>query len=231
MDSWITGKTPNYVCATGVHGIIESQFDPSLRDIHNDAGLVVPDGRPLSWIGMLQGYKNIERVYGPDLMLAMCKFAEENGYTNYLYGGGLGIAEQLKNKLIERFPKIKIIGTYTPPFRPLSQEEELYIAREFKRLSPDIIWVGLSTPKQEYWMSKHINIPNVKVMVGVGAAFDFISGNKKIAPKWMQVSGLEWFFRLCAEPKRLWKRYLVCNSLFLCLICKECIIKLWKKST
>lgn len=229
IDSWITQNTPNYVCVTGVHGIMESQYDSLLRDIHNNAGLVVPDGRPLSWIGMLLGYNNIERVYGPNLMLAMCKIAEDKGYTNYLYGGALGIAEQLRDKLIKRFPKIKIIGTYTPSFRPLSQEEELYIAKEFERLSPDIVWIGLSTPKQEYWMSNHINTLNAKVMVGVGAAFDFISGNKKGAPEWMQVSGLEWFFRLCTEPRRLWKRYLVGNSVFLYLICKEFIVKIWKK--
>lgn len=230
ISSWITQNTPNYVCVTGVHGIIESRFDSLLRDIHNQAGLVVPDGRPLSWIGRLLGYKNIERVYGPSLMLAMCKMAEDRGYTNYLYGAAAGVAEQLRDKLIELFPKIKIIGTYTPSFGPLSEEEESYIAKEFRRLSPDIVWVGLSTPKQEYWMSSHINTLNAKVMVGVGAAFDFISGNKKGAPVWMQVSGLEWFFRLCIEPRRLWRRYLVCNSLFLYLISKEFIVKIWKKT-
>jgi N-acetylglucosaminyldiphosphoundecaprenol N-acetyl-beta-D-mannosaminyltransferase len=230
MKEWINQNTPNYVCVTGVHGVMESQQDSNLRDIHNTAGLVVPDGRPLSWIANLLGYREAERVYGPDLMLAMCKISAEKGYTNYLYGAAPGIAERLKARLIQCFPQLKIVGTYSPPYRGLTAEEEQRLIEEFDRLSPDILWVGLSTPKQEYWMKRYISKLNTRVMVGVGAAFDFISGAKRQAPKWMQKIGMEWLFRLIMEPRRLWKRYLLGNTLFLYLIIKELLSgKLLKK--
>jgi len=214
IERWIKEGRKRYVCVTGVHGITEAQRDKNLINILNSAGVNVPDGKPLSLIGRLLGYKEMERVYGPDLMLSICELSAEKGYTNYLYGGTRGVAERLKSVLVRRFPGLNIVGIYCPPFRALTVDEEEELKEVVEKLSPDIFWVGISTPRQEKWMFDHINKLNIRVMIGVGAAFDFLSGTKKQAPKWMQKSSLEWLFRLSQEPGRLWYRYLVNNPLF-----------------
>ena len=203
-----------YVCVTGVHGVMESQVDPGLRRIHNDAFLVTPDGMPMTWMGKLQGFKNMSRVYGPDLMLDIMEVSRELGIRHFFYGGVNGVASELKNRLEQRFPGIQIVGTYEPPFRPLNSEEEVELRRRVSESRPDILWVGLGTPKQEKFMAEYLPALDVTLMVGVGAAFDFHSGRVVQAPRWMQRSGLEWFFRLCVEPKRLWRRYLGNNPRF-----------------
>lgn len=218
IDDWIMLKESHYVCVTGVHGIMECQRNESLRSIHNEAGLVTPDGMPLVWLSWWKGYKQVQRVYGPDLMLAVFAESVEKGYRHFLYGGGEGIAEKLAIQLSNRFPGIKITGFYSPPFRDLSLEEECNLKEMLHDAEPDIIWVGLSTPKQERWMAKYIDELNTTVLIGVGAAFDFLSGSKKQAPYWMQRSGLEWLFRLLSEPGRLWKRYLFNIPAFVILI-------------
>ncbi len=218
---WIEQREKNYVTITGVHGVMESQQKEDIRQIHNQAGMVTPDGMPLVWIGKYFGHNDIERVYGPDLMLNVCKKSITQGYRHYLYGGKKGVPELLKNKLEEKFPGIQIVGTYSPPFRNLSIEEDNEIIQMINNTRPDIVWIGLSTPKQELWMANNKNKLNAPVQIGVGAAFDFHSGLIKQAPLWMQKNGLEWLFRLWIEPRRLWKRYFRNNPLFIFLIVKQ----------
>jgi N-acetylglucosaminyldiphosphoundecaprenol N-acetyl-beta-D-mannosaminyltransferase len=218
IDGWIKNRRKNYVTVTGVHGVMECQRDASLRDIHNRAGMVTPDGMPLVWLNKAKGFNHVERVYGPDLMLAVCAKSEVEGYRHFFYGGASDVPELLASKLRQRFPKLEIAGTYSPPFRPLTADERNEIAQQINSTKPDIVWVGLSTPKQERWMSEFSHQLDAPVLIGVGAAFDFHAGLKPQAPYWMQRSGLEWSFRLMAEPRRLWKRYLVNNPTFIVLV-------------
>lgn len=211
-------KNKGYVCVTGVHGVSEAQTDPDFRQILNRCFLCTPDGMPLVWVGRLQGQKQMDRVYGPDLMLAVMEESERRGWRHFFYGGANGTADLLKAKLTARFPKLQVVGTYEPPFRPLNAEEQAALAESVRLTKPDMMWVGLSTPKQERFMSEYLSRLDVTLMFGVGAAFDFHAGKVRQAPYWMQRSGLEWFFRLCSEPKRLWKRYLRNNPLFVARI-------------
>lgn len=214
IHRWIATGKQGYVCVTGVHGVMESHRDSTVRDIHNRAGLVVPDGMPLVWINWLRGQRHVDRVYGPDLMLACCESSVARGYRHFFYGGGDGVAELLVKRLTGRYPGLTVAGTYTPPFRTLTPAEDQEIVDTINAARPDIVWVGLSTPKQERWMADHSGRVNAPVMLGVGAAFDFHAGLKPQAPRWMQRSGLEWAFRLGTEPRRLWRRYLVNNPAF-----------------
>lgn len=214
LDDRIKRREPTYVCITGVHGVMESQTDPELRRIHNQAGLVTPDGMPMVWMSRLAGHKHVDRVYGPDLMLAVCEASLQKGYRHFFYGGNEGVPELLRDKLQQRFPGLQVVGTYSPPFRSLTPEEDAAIVAQINAAQPDIVWVGLSTPKQERWMAAHLGRVQAPVMVGVGAAFDFHAGLKRQAPRWMQRSGMEWFFRMVSEPKRLARRYLHNNPRF-----------------
>lgn len=207
-------KTKGYVCVTGVHGVSEAQDDPAFRAILNRAFLTTPDGMPTVWMGRWQGFRQMRRVYGPDLMLRVCEFTRSRGFTHFLYGGAPGVAEALKGRLEQRFPGLNIVGTYTPPFRPLTTEEEQGLIRQVRELKPAIFWVGLSTPKQEKFMAQYWQALDATLFFGVGAAFDFHAGRMRQAPLWMQRSGLEWLFRLGCDPRRLWKRYLKNNPLF-----------------
>lgn len=207
-------KNKGYVCVTGVHGVMESQGDPALRGILNRAFLNTPDGMPMVWAGKLRGFREMDRVYGPDLMHLVCDWSRQKNYTHFLYGGADGVAPELKRRLEEKFPGLKIVGTYTPPFRALNAAEEAALIRTVGELKPDILWVGLSTPKQERFMAQYGPKLAATLMFGVGAAFDFHAGRVRQAPRWMQRSGLEWLFRLGCEPRRLWKRYLRNNPVF-----------------
>ena len=218
IDTWIARREAHYVCITGVHGVMESQRDAEVRAIHNGAGLVTPDGMPLVWLSRLGGFNHVERVYGPDLMAAVCERSARFGYRHYFYGGAPGVAEQLADRLQSRFPGLQVVGLDCPPFRPLTPEEDRAAVGRLRAAQPDIVWVGISTPKQERWMAAHVDQLDAPVLIGVGAAFDFHAGLKKQAPRWMQRSGLEWLFRLMTEPRRLWQRYLVNNPWFLWLI-------------
>lgn len=210
----LAGGRRGYVTITGVHGVIESQSDEALRRIHNGSLLSTPDGMPMVWLGRRAGHRTMDRVYGPDLMERVFAWTQESGHTHFLYGGAEGVAEELKARLEARFPGARIVGTFTPPFRPLTDAEFNALAAEVSRLQPDFFWVGLSTPKQERFMAAHLGRLDTRIMVGVGAAFDFHAGRVRQAPRWIQRSGLEWLFRLCQEPRRLWKRYLRNNPLF-----------------
>lgn len=215
IEGWIAQRQSHYICVTGVHGVMESQRDVELRWIHNTAGLVTPDGMPLVWLSRLLGFRHVRRVYGPDLMLAVCERSTLQGYRHFLYGGAPGVADQLACCLQARFPGLTIAGTYCPPFRPLTPQEDVVVVEQINVAQPDIVWVGLSTPKQEQWMATHVQHLHAPVLIGVGAAYDFLSGVKRQAPCWMQHSGLEWLFRLLQEPRRLWRRYLSNNPRFL----------------
>jgi len=221
IDNWITNGESQYVCVRDVHGVVECQRSEHLRRIHNVAGMVTPDGMPLVWLSHLKGYPNVDRVYGPDLLLAVCEHSLALGYRHYFFGGGIGVPELLARKLQTRFPGLKVVGTWSPPFRPLTVEEDNQVVRMINASRPDIIWVGLSTPKQEYWMAEHIGRLSAPVLIGIGAAFDFHANIKKQAPRWMQRSGLEWLFRLANEPHRLWRRYLINNPLFIILVLEQ----------
>jgi len=208
-------RRKGYICVTGVHGVMEAQEDATFRRILNQAFLCTPDGMPMVWLGRLHGRREMKRVYGPDLMLAVCAWSEKSGCRHFFFGGAPGAAEQLRANLTKRFPWLQVVGCYTPPFRPLNAEEEKQLQEMVRAARPDILWVGLSTPKQEKFMAGFLPRLDVTLMIGVGAAFDFHSGRVKQAPRWMQRTGLEWFYRLCQEPGRLAKRYLRNNPLFL----------------
>ncbi len=196
-----------YVCVTGVHGVMEAQRDENLKRIINDALLVTPDGMPTVWVGKLQGHERMERVYGPDLMLEVCRMSLEKNYSHFIYGGNVGVAEELAANLREGFPGIRIVGTFTPPFRPLNDDEERELTTLVSQSRPDIFWVGLSTPKQERLMADLFGKLDTKVMIGVGAAFDVHTGRTKDAPAWVKQAGLQWLHRLLSEPRRLAGRY------------------------
>jgi N-acetylglucosaminyldiphosphoundecaprenol N-acetyl-beta-D-mannosaminyltransferase len=207
-------REKGYICVTGVHGVSEAQTDEGFRQILNRAFLCTPDGMPLVWVGRWLGRKEMSRVYGPDLMLAVLELSERKGYRHFFYGGANGVAQALRERLEKRFPKLQIAGTYEPPFRLLNAGEEEELKKLIRDARPDVIWVGLSTPKQEKFMAEHLDRLEVTLMAGVGAAFDFHAGRLRQAPVWMRRSGLEWLFRLGCEPRRLWKRYLKNNPLF-----------------
>jgi N-acetylglucosaminyldiphosphoundecaprenol N-acetyl-beta-D-mannosaminyltransferase len=207
-------RRPGYICVTGVHGVMEAQDDPAFKRILNAAFLCTPDGMPMVWAGKLAGHREMGRVYGPDLLLEVCAWSETSGARHFFYGGADGVAELLAQKLREKFPKLQIAGTFTPPFRPLNETEVKNLQVQVAAARPDIFWVGLSTPKQEKFMVEFLPQLDATLMIGVGAAFDFHSGRVRQAPRWMQRSGLEWFYRLCSEPRRLAKRYFRNNPLF-----------------
>jgi N-acetylglucosaminyldiphosphoundecaprenol N-acetyl-beta-D-mannosaminyltransferase len=213
-DRHLQQRNKGYVCVTGVHGVMEAQTDPHFCRILNTATLTVPDGMPTVWVGVIQGHRGMRRVYGPDYMAELCRKSVSRGYTHFLYGGNPGVAENLAEVLIQRFPGLRMVGTCTPPFRPLSREEEDELIRQVNAVRPDIIWVGLSTPKQEKFMAKYLAILDTHLMIGVGAAFDIHTGRVRDAPGWIKASGLQWAHRLFQEPRRLWKRYLINNPKF-----------------
>lgn len=208
VREWIaSGQTCHFIAFTGLHGISEAAKDLQFKNNLNSADLVVADGMPLVWLGRLHGHSMSRRVYGPELMETFCR---ETGpqYRHFFYGGAPGVAESLATSLQKRF-RIVVTGAYSPPFRELTEEEDKVVLDRIHEAAPDVLWVGLSTPKQERWMYQHRDLLRIPVLLGVGAAFDLNSGGLRQAPELMRENGLEWLFRLLAEPRRLWKRYLV----------------------
>jgi N-acetylglucosaminyldiphosphoundecaprenol N-acetyl-beta-D-mannosaminyltransferase len=220
MENWIAARNPcRFIAVTGMHGVTEAQHDPFFKQILNSADLVVPDGMPLVWLGRHHGYPLGRRVYGPELMQTFCR-ATGCKYRHFFYGGMPGVAALMANVLQSQHG-ISVAGHYAPPFRPLSNQEDEEIVALINAARPDVLWVGLSTPKQERWMYEHRPRLVVPAMVGVGAAFDLNSGRSRQAPSWMREHGLEWSFRLLQEPRRLWKRYLIYGSEFACRVTLE----------
>lgn len=214
MESWIAGHDRcRFIAVTGMHGITEAQHDAKFAQVLNSADLVVPDGMPLVWLGRKQGHPLKRRVYGPELMQTFCS-ATRSKYRHFFYGGAPGVATSLAEAMKTAY-SVNIAGVISPPFRQLSDAEHKEVLAKINSANADVLWIGLSTPKQEHWMHLSRSGLNVPVMVGVGAAFDIHTGRTKQAPHWMREHGLEWFFRLCHEPRRLWRRYLIYGSEFL----------------
>lgn len=213
IRQWIEQGVSRFVCLRDVHGVMLSHANEELLRIHEDAGMVTPDGMPLVWILRKRGHA-VSRVCGADLVLNVCELSLKIGASHFFYGGKPGVAERMSRELTARFPGLKVAGHATPPFRPLTDEEDRAFVEMIRESGAKIVWVGLSTPKQEYWMKKHVRELDGAVLFGVGAAFDFFSGDVRRAPMWMQDFGLEWLHRLCSEPKRLWRRYLILAPLF-----------------
>jgi N-acetylglucosaminyldiphosphoundecaprenol N-acetyl-beta-D-mannosaminyltransferase len=211
---WIRDGERHYVCVTNVHTVIECQHDEKLRRIHNESGLTTPDGMPIVWCAKHAGAQGVTRVYGPDLMYALSKPLAESASSVFLYGTTPRTLELLTARLISDFPGLRIAGSYAPPFRPLTPAEDGDVVRLINDSGAAVVWVGLGAVKQEYWMAQHRESLHASALIGVGAAFDFHAGVVKQAPLWMQRRGLEWFYRLCREPRRLWRRYLRTNPAF-----------------
>lgn len=218
VAAWIKQGAREYVCVCNVYTVMECRRNSAVRSAVNRAGLATPDGMPLVWLSRWKSRTKVSRVYGPDLMLALCGLSMERGYSHYFYGGAQGVPELLAERLQQRFPGLQVAGTYSPPFRALTAEEEARLVTQLNQAAPDIIWVGLGTPKQDLWMAAHRSQLNAPVLIAVGAAFDFHAGKIPQAPRWMQGAGLEWLYRLIQEPRRLWYRYLVYNPLFVVLV-------------
>ncbi|WP_051944512.1 WecB/TagA/CpsF family glycosyltransferase [Streptacidiphilus rugosus] len=218
IAGWVEAGDRRYVCVTGVHGVMESQRDAELRAVHNRSGLTVPDGMPMVWAGRRAGAVGMSQVQGRVLMLDTLALAAERGWRSFLYGGAPGVPELLARRLTERLPGLRVVGAHAPPFRPLTPGEDAEIVERINATGAELVWVGLSTPKQERWMADHRERLTAPVLFGVGAAFDFLAGLKPSAPVWMQDRGLEWSYRLAREPRRLWRRYLRNNPAYLARI-------------
>jgi N-acetylglucosaminyldiphosphoundecaprenol N-acetyl-beta-D-mannosaminyltransferase len=222
IAGWIAERQRHYVNICTTHTLLECYDTPALSAIVNRAGLATPDGMPLVWLGKLAKLP-IERVYGPDLMLALCEYGQERGYRHFFCGGASGVAELLAAKLQARYPQMHVAGVFSPPFHTLSPAEEQSVADMINASDADIVWVGLGTPKQDYWVARFRQLLEAPALIAVGAAFDFHAGRIRQAPRWMQRSGLEWLFRLTQDPRRLWKRYVLGNPRFVYLVVKQMI--------
>lgn len=209
----------NYICVSNVHTTVMSYEDESYRNIQNYGAMALPDGGPLSVVSRIRGFKEAQRVTGPDLMSEIFKISEERGYKHYFYGSTEETLDGLKTKLTQKYPKLQIVGMFSPPFRKLTELEDVEITNKINESNANFIWVGLGAPKQEIWMFNHKNKVN-GLMLGVGAGFDYHAEKIKRAPKWMQNNNLEWVYRLLQDPRRLYKRYLTTNFKFLKLIYK-----------
>lgn len=213
-------QTSCYVVAANVHVLMTGYWQPNYQQIINEAALVTPDGMPLVWTMRRLGIEQQARVYGPDLMLAWCERAADVGLPIYLYGGTKTMLDKLVAKLIQQYPQLKIAGSYAPPFRPLTPEEEQLDCDRINASGASVVFVALGCPKQEQWMARQQGKLNA-VMIGVGAAFSFHSGEVKQAPRWIMNLGLEWLYRFCTEPRRLWRRYLINNPMFILLVSQQ----------
>ena len=204
-----------YICMAGVHGIMEALRDPELSAVYAQSRITLPDGTPTVWVGRWQGNKDMQRVSGPDLMREVFRRQEFASYTHFFYGGKEGVADELRDRFVQDYPWARVVGTWTPPYRDLTLREERELIARIRRLKPDIIWVGISTPRQERFMHRYLQRLDATLMFGVGAAYDFHTGRIKDAPQWIKSIGMQWFHRLIQDPRRLWKRYLRNNPAFL----------------
>jgi N-acetylglucosaminyldiphosphoundecaprenol N-acetyl-beta-D-mannosaminyltransferase len=211
---WLARRNREYVCVLNVHAVMEAQRDERVRRVYSRSALKVPDGMPLVWMAHLAGHPSVRRVYGPDLTLSLCQLAAVEGYRCYFYGGAPGVGSLLSQEMERRFPGLRTAGVASPPYRALSAEETKDAIRTINETQADIVFVGLGCPKQDLWMDEHRAALEAPVLIGVGAAFDFLTGAVRQAPGWMQRLGLEWLFRLVHEPRRLWRRYLLLNPWF-----------------
>jgi N-acetylglucosaminyldiphosphoundecaprenol N-acetyl-beta-D-mannosaminyltransferase len=203
-----------YICVAGVHGVMEAQRDPALRAAYAGSALTVPDGTPLVWVGRLQGNSAMGRVAGPDLMLRVFAEPAFSTVTHFLYGGDIGVVEELRARLQRRFAAARIVGIYTPPFRDLTLGEEHNLIATIRELKPQVIWVGIGCPRQELFMARYLPLLETTLIFGVGAAFDYHTGRIRDSAQWVKTAGLQWLHRLVQDPRRLWRRYLFKNPAF-----------------
>ena len=228
IQHWATAQKSCYVVAANVHVVMTAYWDADYQAILRGAALVTPDGMPLVWALRWLGIPQQQRVYGPDLMLAWCQRAAQTQLPIYLYGGTAAMLERLTQELSQRFPDLAIAGAYAPPFRPLTRAEEAADVERIHRSQATVVFVALGCPKQEQWMARQQGQLNA-VMIGVGAAFSFLSGEVSHAPRWMMRLGLEWLYRFSQEPRRLWQRYLVNNPAFVVLLSWQ-LVRHWLAS-
>ncbi|MBP0110348.1 WecB/TagA/CpsF family glycosyltransferase [Bradyrhizobium vignae] len=232
ISAWGKSGPARTVFVRDVHGLMRSLEDPILFAMHDEANMVVPDGMPLTGLARLRGYKpaQIARTPGPDVMLAVCERSVADNTTHYFFGGKPGVAQTMAAHLKRTYPGLRIVGTFSPPMRDIDgfrdlTEEELTELDMIKEGKPDFIWIGLSSPKQEYWMMKAKDYLDHGVLLGVGAAFDFHAGTIRRAPAFMREYGLEWLHRLLSEPRRLWRRYLVLAPMFVYRVAREELLR------
>lgn len=221
VANWVETGQQHYVNICTADTVVQCYDRPDMARIVMNAGMATTDGMPLVWLARHFGFADATRVYGPDLMLELCALSEEKGFSHYFYGATDVVLTQLRQNLLARFPKLKVAGMYSPPFRPLEESEKAEVAAMINAAKPDIVWCGLGTPKQDYWVAEFRPKLECAAILAVGAAFNFHAGNVKQAPRWMMKSGLEWLFRLLVEPKRLWRRYLIGNPRFVCQTFKQ----------
>lgn len=217
---WVARRERHYLSVCTADTILQCHDSPELAAVVNAAGLAVPDGMPVVWLGRIKGLP-VGRVYGPNLMLALLEAGRAAGVRHYFYGGTPALLETLSQRLLARFPELVIAGSWAPPYRPLTEAEEQEVADRINAARPDIVWVGIGTPKQDFWVAQFRSRLQAAVLIPVGAAFNFHAGTVRQAPVWMQRAGLEWLFRLGMEPRRLWRRYLLGNPRFAFLVLKQ----------
>lgn len=231
LISWGASRESRYVCICNVHSVVTAGQDPEFERVVHEADLATPDGAPVAWLMRRLGVADQERINGPDLMWRYCELSNKLAYdlpSIFLYGGSDEVLSTLQKRLTAQFPNLQIAGAYSPPFRPLSSEEDEEVVKLINQSGAGVVWVSLGCPKQEFWMAAHRGRIQA-VMVGVGAAFDYHSGTIKRAALWMQKSGLEWFHRLLSEPRRLWRRYLITNTLFIFGAAKQLISGVFRR--
>jgi N-acetylglucosaminyldiphosphoundecaprenol N-acetyl-beta-D-mannosaminyltransferase len=208
------------VCTAPVYTVMMCAEDPAVMRAVNGADMVAADGMPIVWL-QRQRYPAAERVYGPDVLLALTERTAASGVSHYFYGGQSGVAQALADRLRQRFPSVAIAGAYTPPVAPFSAQPDRHAIALLNDSGASVVWVGLGSPKQDLWMALHRPLLHAPLLIGVGAAFDMLAGVKAQAPRWMQRSGLEWLFRLLQEPRRLGRRYLYYNPLFIWRVLRQ----------
>ncbi len=225
IEEAVRTRQRGYICFAGVHPVMEAQADEELRRIYNRSFLTTPDGMPMVWLNRWQGARHVTRVYGPDLMLEIFQRSEARGWRHFFYGGSDGVAEAMKAEMTKRFPKLQVVGTFEPPFRPLTGEEENELVEQVHAARPDLMWVGLGSPKQDRFMAAMLPKLDVTLMAGVGAAFNFFTGRVPQAPRWMQRSGLEWFYRCLHEPRVRGRYFSTVPRFILAALAQRCGVK------
>jgi N-acetylglucosaminyldiphosphoundecaprenol N-acetyl-beta-D-mannosaminyltransferase len=220
VHDWVAARESRYICVCNVHSVTTAHGNSEIADAVNEADMAIPDGMPIAWTLRHLGFEAQQRIPGPDLMERLCEAAARDGTPIFFYGSTNRVLELLRKNLLARFPSLAVVGINSPPFRPMSAEEDDSLVSEMTRSGAQIVFVGLGCPKQELWMREHRGRINA-VMIGVGAAFDFHARTVRRAPAWMQHVGLEWLHRLALEPRRLWKRYLITNTVFLYAVTRQ----------
>lgn len=209
-------NAPCYITVNNVHTVILAVRNKKYREALNNSVLSLPDGKPLSIVAKLKGVKNISRIFGPTFMEKVIDWGREDGLKHFFFGSSKDTLDRLLNNINIKYPRALVVGSYSPPYKDVfSNEENEFFIRLMNESGTDIFWVGLGAPKQEVWMYENYKKLDHGVMIGIGAGFDYLAGNTKHAPEWMKNASLEWLYRLIQEPRRLWKRYLVANSLFI----------------